>query len=81
MATSSNPVTPIPISGSFQQESNTFSSVNDLFRFFQPLTMKMSNNSPPVLNLDVTEGQWVFDKTALRLYTVINNTLRYVQFT
>jgi hypothetical protein len=68
-------------SGTFQNEGNTFTSMSDLFRFFAPKKMRFSKNSPPVLNKDVTEGEFVFDKTALRLYTVADNTLRYVQFT
>ena len=71
----------VPKSGSFQQEANTFSSMGDLFRFFAPKKVRFSKNSPPVLNKDVSEGEFVFDKTALRLYTVADQTLRYVQFT
>lgn len=81
MTAATPPVVPIPKSGTFSQESNTFSSINDLFQFFQPQRWRYSNNSPPLLNVDVSEGQMVWDATALRLYTVSNQTLRYVQFT
>lgn len=79
--TSPVPQPSIPKSGGFQREANIFSSFNDLFRFFQPRKMKVSKNSPPVLNVDVTEAEFVWDRTLNRLYTVSNNTLRYVQFT
>ena len=70
-----------PKSGDFTREANTFSSINDLFRFFQTKRIKISKNSPPVLNKDITEGELVWDRTALRLYTVSDGALRYVAFT
>jgi len=71
----------IPKSGGFQQESNTFSSINDLFRFFAPKKVRFSKVSPPVLNKDITEGEMIIDKTALRVYFVVDQTLRYVALT
>lgn len=79
--TSVLPQPAVPKSGSYEQEPNTFSSIGDLFRFFQPRRMKISKNSPPVLNVDVSEGEVVYDRSLNRLYTVANNTLRYVAFT
>lgn len=79
--TSPVPVNPSSKSGTYSLESNTFSSISDLFRFFQSRRMKISKNSPPVLNVDVTEGEIVWDRTANRLYTVSNQALRYVAFT
>jgi len=71
----------IPRSGNYDQEANTFSAFGDAFRFFQTRRFKISKNSPPVLNKDVSEGEFVLDKTALRIYTVMDNTLRYIQWT
>jgi hypothetical protein len=70
-----------PKSGGFQQESNTFSTMGDLFRFFAPKKVRFSKVSPPVLNKDITEGEMIIDKTALRLYFVVDQTLRYVALT
>jgi hypothetical protein len=42
--------------------------------------IRPSLSSPPVAR-DVQEFTFVFDKTLLRLYTKIDGTLRYVQFT
>ncbi len=75
-----NPQPNVPISGGYKQEANTFSSINDLYRFFEPLTKKVSKNSPPTTN-DVNEMTLTFDKTALRLYIKVDGNLRYVQFT
>ena len=79
--TSPAPQPTVNIAGNYQQESNSFTSINDIYRFFQPRIMTISRQSPPVLNVDVHEGELVWDRTANRLYTVSNQTLRYVQFT
>lgn len=71
----------VPKAGTYQNEANTFGSFADAFRFFSPKKLRFSKNSPPVLNKDVTEGEFVYDKTANRLYTVVDQTLRYVAFT
>jgi hypothetical protein len=70
-----------PKSSTFTDSVATATSFSDLQRFFQPLIMKISKNSPPVLNKDVFEGQIILDKTALRIYTVVDNTLRYWSLT
>lgn len=75
------PQNPSPRSGGYQQEPNSFSAFSDLFRFFQPKKVKVSKNSPPVLNVDVFEAEWVWDRTLKRLYTVSDGALRYVAFT
>lgn len=75
---------PQPIAPKTSTQNNEVSiatSISDVNRYFQPLRFRISRQSPPVLNIDVFEGMLVFDKTALRLYTVLDNTLRYVQFT
>ena len=63
-----------------QISGNTFTSFNDLYRFFQPLVIKVSKNSPPIAT-DLKEMQWTFDKTAKRLYILVDGVARYVQFT
>lgn len=79
--TSPTPRNPGGRSGGYANEVATFTDINSIFRFFQPRRMKISKNSPPVLNKDVYEGEIIFDKTLKRLYTVADQTLRYVQFT
>ena len=79
--TSPTPQPSVDKAGGYFKEGNTFTSFGDLFRFFQPRIMKISRQSPPVLNVDVHEGEMIWDRTANRLYTVSNQTLRYVQFT
>lgn len=74
------PKAAVPKSGGYEQEPNSFSAFNDLFRFFQPRKCKISKNSPPVLNIDVSEAEWVWDRTLSRLYTVSNGALKYVAF-
>lgn len=51
-----------------------------LMRFFATKKLRASLTSPPLAK-DVGELEFVFDKTALRLYTKVDNTLRYVTFT
>ena len=81
MSTSISPQPVVPKAGGYQQEPNTFAVVNDAYRYLQSGRLRMSKNSPPVLNKDVTEGQIIYDKTLNRLYLVADGTLRYVQFT
>jgi hypothetical protein len=79
----SSPV-PQPIAPKTSSQTNEVSiatSISDVNRFFQPKIMKVSKQSPPVLNVDVTEGTLVWDRTASRLYTVSNGVLKYVAFT
>lgn len=75
---------PKPIAPRTSTQNNEVSiatSFDDVNRFFQPKIFTVSRQSPPVLNVDVTEGTFVIDRTALRVYTVINNTLRYWSLT
>lgn len=81
MVTKPLPQSVVDKSGGYQREANTFSSFGDVFRFFQPRRMKISKTSPPVLNVDVTEGEHVWDRTLLREYTVSDGVLRFVQYT
>lgn len=70
-----------PKSSAFTDEVASATSFSDLQRFFQPIIMRVSRQSPPVLNVDITEGQLLWDRTANRLYTVSNGVLKYVAFT
>jgi hypothetical protein len=70
-----------PKSSTFTDGVATATSFSDLQRFFQPITLRVSKHSPPVLNKDITEGQLLIDRTAGRLYTVINGVLKYLQWT
>ena len=72
---------PIAMKSSTQNnEVSIATSISDVNRFFQPRIFRTSRNSPPDI-VDVDERTLVFDITALRLYTKISGTLRYVQFT
>jgi hypothetical protein len=78
-----NPV-PAPIapkSSTFTDGVASATSFSDLQRYFQPIILRISKHSPPVLNLDITEGQLLWDRTAKRLYTVSDGVLRYAAFT
>lgn len=70
----------IPKSGGYEKEENTFSSLTDAFRFLQPKQFKASLSSPPLAK-DVNELELVIDKTALRIYTKVNGSLRYWSLT
>jgi hypothetical protein len=67
-------------SGGFQTESGIFTNFNDLYRFFQPKRIKTSLSSPPLAK-DVGECELVLDKTALRIYTKVDGSLRYWSLT
>lgn len=69
----------IPKAGGFNQEPNTFSSINDLFRFFAPLSLKVSKNSPPGAT-DLKELQFTFDKTTKKLWIQSDGAFYSVQF-
>lgn len=70
----------VPKSGGYARESNTFSSFNDLFRFFATKSMRPSLTSPPLAH-QVGELEAVLDKTLLRIYYKVDGVLRYVQLT
>lgn len=77
-------VTPKPIAPKSSSQNNEVAiatSISDLNRYFQPKILKISKQSPPVLNVDVHEGELIFDRTLNRLYTVSNGALKYVAFT
>lgn len=70
-----------PKSSTFPDDASLGTSFADLQRFFQPQILRVSKRSPPVLNVDISEGQLLWDRTASRLYTVSNGALKYVAFT
>lgn len=75
------PKNPSGKSGGYASEVATFTDMNALFQFFQPRRLRVSKNSPPVLNVDVRESEIIWDRTLNRLYTVSNGVLKYVAFT
>lgn len=78
--TSPTPQPTVDKSGGFQHETNTFTSLNDAFRFLQPKRIKTSLSSPPLAK-DVGEAEIVLDKTALRIYTKVDGNLKYWSLT
>jgi len=70
-----------PKSSTFTDQVATATSFSDLQRYFQPIILRISLHSPPILNKDITEGQLLLDRTALRIYTVVNGALRYWSLT
>lgn len=75
MAITPAPVPPTPVSGGYQKESNTFSSVNGLYQSLNGNTVRVSKNSPPKVGVDVQEAQLIIDRTTGKLHTVINGKL------
>lgn len=78
-------VSPIPKqpflrAGTYDDEANTFSDINDIARSFATKALRTSLSSPPLAK-DVQELTLVYDKTANRLYTKIDGNLKYVAFT
>lgn len=74
------PKSPHLKAGTYDAEPSTFGDINSLLRFFATKKLRASLSSPPLAQ-QVGELEFVFDKTALRLYTKIDGTLRYVVFT
>lgn len=79
--TSPLPQPAAPKSSTYPDDPSIATSFSDLQRFYQPLSIKVSNNSPPILNKDIKEGQIILDKTTLRIYIVVDKTLRYWSLT
>ena len=72
---------PITIKTSVQNNDvATATSVSDLQRAIQNLTVRVSKHSPPNAN-DLNEMQLIFDKTTLKLWIQVNGVGHYVQFT
>lgn len=76
-----NPVAPNIKTSTQNNEVAIATSFSDVNRYFQPKILKISKQSPPVLNVDVTEGTLILDRTAGRIYTVVNGVLKYVALT
>lgn len=74
---------PQPIATKTSTQDNEVSiatSISDVNRFFQPRKFRVSKHSPPN-TVDVNEMEFVVDKTALRVYTKVNGSLRYWSLT
>ena len=74
------PKSPSLKSGTYEHENNMFSDLNNLSRFFATKALRAALTSPPLAK-DVQELTFVYDKILNRLYTRVDGTLRYVQFT
>lgn len=74
------PVQPSLKSGLYDDEVSSFTDLNALLRNFATRKMRASLTTPPLLK-DIGELEWVLDKTLLRVYFKVDNTLRYVQLT
>jgi hypothetical protein len=77
---SPNPKQPVLKAALYSDEPSSFTDLQILFKQFMPKKMRPTRTSPPIAN-DTGELELYFDKTALRLYTKVDGTLRYVQFT
>lgn len=75
-----NPKQPVLKSALYTDEPSSFTDLNILFKQFMPKKMRPTRSTPPIAN-DIGELELYFDKTALRLYTKVNGSLRYVVFT
>ncbi len=78
--TSPIPVQPTLKEGQYINELSSFGDLNNLFKNFATKKLRASLSSPP-LTKDIGELEFLFDKSALRLYTKIDGTLHYVTFT
>lgn len=75
---SANPRPFVLRSGVYDNEPATFGDLTAVARYMTESHIRPSRTSPPIA-ADVGEFELVIDKTALRIYTKIDNTLRYVQ--
>lgn len=75
-----NPVQPSLKAGLYDNEVSQFTDLNILLRNFMTKKFRPSLSSPPLLK-DIGELECVMDKTLLRIYFKIDNTLRYIQLT
>lgn len=74
--TSPIPVQPYTKAGNYDKEVSVQTDISSLTRFFATKKLRASLSSPPLAK-DVGELELVIDKTALRVYTKIDGTLRY----
>lgn len=74
------PKSPYLKSATYDKEPDNFGDFGNLARFFATKKLRASLTSPPETR-SVGELELVYDKTAQRLYTKIDGTLRYVAFT
>lgn len=74
-----NPKQPYLKTGLYKDEPGTFADLNAILRNFATKKLRPSRTSPPIAN-DIGELEFVYDKTAHRLYTKVNGALKYVAF-
>lgn len=73
------PRPPAPKTSSQSNETAIATSFSDLQRYFAPLILKVSKNTPP-LTIDVKELQFTFDKTTRKLWLKSDGVMYSVQF-
>lgn len=74
------PQQPYLKTGRYSDEPGAFTDFNSLLRSFATKKLRPALSSPPLAK-DVGELEFVYDKSAQRLYTKIDGALRYVAFT
>lgn len=74
------PRQPFLKSGHYDDEVSSYTDLNALLKNFMTRKFRASLTSPPLLK-DIGEMEVVLDKTLLRLYFNVDNTLRFVQLT
>lgn len=75
------PVPPTPVSGGYQKEANTFTDLTGSYRSMNAPTVRVSKNSPPLVGVDVQEGQLIIDRATNKIHCVVNGKLMAVQLT
>jgi hypothetical protein len=74
------PQQPYGKAGNYASEVSVQTDINAMLRFFATKALRAALSSPPLAK-DVEELTFVFDRATLKLWTKVNGTLRYVQFT
>jgi hypothetical protein len=77
---SPDPRQPVLKSALYTDEPSSFTDLNILFKQFMPKKMRPTRTSPPIAG-DIGELELYLDKTALRIYTKVNGSLRYLSLT
>lgn len=74
-----NPQPPVLRAANYDEPA-TFGDIGAIFKWMVENHVRYSLTSPPLAK-DLQEGTCVLDKTLLRIYFLVNGTLRYVQLT
>jgi hypothetical protein len=75
------PVPPTPVAGGYQKENTTFTDLTGAYRSMNVPNVRISKNSPPLVGVDVQEGQLIIDRTTNKLHVVVNGVLKGVSLT